>query len=276
MRKVENLKPIKNVDGLDIYKIYDFKTETMVEYGDKTPYLPIKVVTHPITKQVYYYKEIPGYKGYGVTKEGKVLSFKSRHIDTSDETNDYELKVKIHSHLMVGARREYRAALLSQNGVQNMEYVHRLVMECWVGLPTEFNPDGTKMKTPPECNHKDLDPVNNDYTNLEWCDRFYNNAHRCPASEWGTTNPVTTDRAKGEHTQQYYENALIKKKYLLDKVLAQNEAIKQGTFETNIKHHKDFYQTREASNNKKIAKLTEEINSITEILSTKYNIKGAA
>lgn len=75
----------------------------------------------------------------------------------------------------VGAFREYRMVTLSKDGKQAALFVHRLVAEAFIGLPTGINPDGTKMRTSPEINHKDGVGSNNNADNLEWCDRYYNN-----------------------------------------------------------------------------------------------------
>lgn len=55
--------------------------------------------------------------------------------------------------------------------------VHRLVAKYFV-VDYKVNPDGTKMNGPHEVNHKDLNPLNNHYSNLEWCDHAYNNRHK--------------------------------------------------------------------------------------------------
>lgn len=103
---------------------------------------------------------------YEVHYTGKIRNAKTQKVLKPHPANGYYL---------VG---------LYKDGKANQYYVHKLVAEVFVGLPTNINPDGTEMRTAPEINHKDNIPSNNDYRNIEWCDRYYNNQHRKPYSEW--------------------------------------------------------------------------------------------
>lgn len=60
-------------------------------------------------------------------------------------------------------------------------YVHKLVAEAFLE-DIYTNPDGTPIVGDREINHKDGNTNNNHYTNLEYCDRKYNNTHR----KWGS------------------------------------------------------------------------------------------
>lgn len=202
MKKFKTLQPVDYNNDTEhfIYVLPNGK-----QYEDVTPHLPIKLVKHPTTKETYCYKDIPGFNGaYGVTYDGKILSFKSRHINTM-ESEDYPLSVRIMKQQGCGAKREYRMVnVAAEAGVPVQILIHRIVAECWIGLPTEYNPDGTLMKTPPEINHKDLQCAENEYTNLEWCDRFYNNKHRASSKEWNYThNTNATGRKPVEHSEAY-------------------------------------------------------------------------
>lgn len=58
----------------------------------------------------------------------------------------------------------YLKVLLSKNGKYTNYYVHRLVAEVFLPNPNNYK----------EVNHKDENKTNNVVTNLEWCDRKYN------------------------------------------------------------------------------------------------------
>lgn len=197
-----------------IYTLYDFKTKEMIDCYDSTPQYPIYLTQHPQTKEPLYFKFIPEYNyHYGITKEGIIISFKSRHINTVLNPN-YPLKVRIKKDGKSGNKILYKTTLLSINGDRYLEYIHKLVLETWVGNPPKLNPDGSIMLTPPECNHKDLDVNNNDYTNLEWCDRYYNNSHRVASEEWSF-----------EHTPEYNQKQLVKLRNLLENLREENEEL---------------------------------------------------
>jgi hypothetical protein len=54
---------------------------------------------------------------------------------------------------------------LCKDGAIKMFRLHRLVGDAFIPNPTNS----------PEINHKDENPKNNSVSNLEWCDRVYNN-----------------------------------------------------------------------------------------------------
>ena len=58
----------------------------------------------------------------------------------------------------------YYSVNLSKNGIVKTYFVHRLVAEAFIPNPNNYK----------EVNHKDEDKSNNIVTNLEWCDRKYN------------------------------------------------------------------------------------------------------
>ena len=52
-------------------------------------------------------------------------------------------------------------------GKEKTLLVHRIVAETFIGNPNNY----------PIINHKDTNPSNNEYTNLEWCDYSHNLEH---------------------------------------------------------------------------------------------------
>ena len=93
---------------------------------------------------------IKGYEGlYEVSDQGRVksLKFGKERIMKNIRNKD--------GYLSVGLRK---------NREQKLYLVHRLVAQTFIP-----NPDNL-----PEVNHKDEDKINNKVSNLEWCDRKYN------------------------------------------------------------------------------------------------------
>lgn len=97
-------------------------------------------------------KRIMGYEDYGITTDGKVISYKfkkPRVMKSWFQKSGYE-----------------NIGLSKNNGKKNF-LVHRLVAQAFIPNPNNL----------PEVNHKDLDRQNNHIDNLEWCDRRENLAH---------------------------------------------------------------------------------------------------
>lgn len=84
-----------------------------------------------------------------IRKNGHIQTFKSRMLKPLDQSNGY-LEV-----------------CLSNKGDQRRFYIHRLVAQAFI----------SNSKNLPEVNHKDENKHNNFASNLEWCDREYNNAY---------------------------------------------------------------------------------------------------
>ena len=117
-----------------------------------------------IWKTAIYKGEI--YEGlYKVSNLGKILSLNYKRTGKAKLRNPVEIP---NGYLQVG---------LSKNGEYKMCYVHRLIAETFLPNPENL----------PEVNHKDEDKTNNfvflnedgsadkEKSNLEWCDRKYNN-----------------------------------------------------------------------------------------------------
>ena len=61
----------------------------------------------------------------------------------------------------------YKRVSLWLNGKEKTRLVHRLVAEAFIENQSNL----------PLINHKDTNPSNNEYTNLEWCDHIHNLEH---------------------------------------------------------------------------------------------------
>lgn len=108
-------------------------------------------------------KDIKGFEGkYAITKDGKVYSYVSgRFLKNRTYPNGYKY-VSL--------------------GTNTKTYlVHRLVAQAFLENPNNFK----------EINHKDEDKSNNDISNLEWCDRKYNN-------NYGTARKRHGEKMKGQ------------------------------------------------------------------------------
>ena len=82
----------------------------------------------------------------------------------SDKGEVYSLYTKKYLSPRI-TRLGYAVVSLYQDGTTKSKRVHRLVAEAFIPNPSNL----------PEVNHKDENKLNNDVTNLEWCDRLYNN-----------------------------------------------------------------------------------------------------
>lgn len=94
-------------------------------------------------------KRINNFEDYGITDDGKVISYKykvPKQLKTWYQSTGYE-NIK-----------------LSKDGQTYHCLIHRLVAEAFIPNPNCY----------PEINHIDGNPKNNHVSNLEWCDRKYN------------------------------------------------------------------------------------------------------
>lgn len=99
------------------------------------------------------WKEIKGYEGrYLISSSGDVISLKYAGSNRAKM-----LTWKINN-------KGYAWVELRKNGIKEQKLIHRLVAEAFIGKP-----DGLNL-----INHKDENPLNNDVSNLEWCDHSYN------------------------------------------------------------------------------------------------------
>lgn len=109
---------------------------------------------------------IKGYEGiYEVSNHGRVKSLE-RDILRSNGTTHRRKERILSSGLFKGHR--YRFVILSINGEQTKEYVHRIVATHFIGEPS-----GDRNHV----NHKDGNRVNNHVDNLEWVTHAENMRH---------------------------------------------------------------------------------------------------
>lgn len=110
------------------------------------------------------WRPVAGYESlYLVSDNGNVKSL-PKLITYSDgrirKYNEKILKLQI-------SKSGYTVINLTKDGCKCTKYVHRLVAEAFIPNPEQL----------PEINHIDEDKTNNHSSNLEWCDRTYNNHH---------------------------------------------------------------------------------------------------
>ena len=106
-----------------------------------------------LPKQIW--RDIPNYEGlYQVSNTGRVRSLNYKHTG----------KTKVLK-LCTNKKDGYKRAMLFKNGKYKVYLVHRLVAQAFIPNPNNY----------PIINHKDENPSNNYYENLEWCTYEYNN-----------------------------------------------------------------------------------------------------
>lgn len=94
------------------------------------------------------WKEINGYEGkYIISDYGKIIN-----ILSLSEMKPFTTSTG------------YKRIQLSQNGIRKKHFLHRLVADAFIPNPNNH----------PIINHKDENPSNNNYLNLEWCSYQYN------------------------------------------------------------------------------------------------------
>lgn len=86
------------------------------------------------------------------------------------------------------SKASYRGVTLCKDGIPLKTSVHRLVATAFIPNP----------KNLPEVNHKDEDKQNNRASNLEWCDRKYNNTYGTAKLRAAITQGKPVLQLKGE------------------------------------------------------------------------------
>lgn len=109
------------------------------------------------------WKDVVGYEGYyQVSNKGNVKTVE-RTVKFGKQIRTVSEKIRE----QVPDKRGYFTVILSKDNKVKNAKVHRLVAESFIPNPSHL----------PEVNHKDEDKQNNDVSNLEWCDHFYNTVY---------------------------------------------------------------------------------------------------
>lgn len=105
-----------------------------------------------MTEEIW--KDIAGYEGkYQISNLGKVKSM------------NYRRTCKERILIPCKTANGYLQVRLSKNCISKQHLIHRLIAQAFIENPENL----------PEVNHIDEDKTNNCVSNLEWCDRKYNN-----------------------------------------------------------------------------------------------------
>lgn len=108
---------------------------------------------------------IKGYENYEISSLGRVKS-KDRVVSCCGGKRKFSYhrnEAVLTEHIVGG----YMQIQLMKNSKNKGFKIHRLVAEAFIPNP----------KNKPHVNHKDGNKLNNNITNLEWCDRFENMRH---------------------------------------------------------------------------------------------------
>lgn len=150
------------------------------------------------------WKDIEGYEGlYQVSNLGNIKSLRSNKLMSVNDSG-------------IG----YMKTHLSKNGKQTYPYVHRLVAIAFLPNPNNL----------PEVNHKDENKSNNNVTNLEWCDKYYN-------ANYGTLmkRSLETKKRNNSKGQEYACLQYDLKGNLIAEYKSESEAYRQ----TGVRHIAD-------------------------------------
>ena len=110
-------------------------------------------------------RPVSGYEGlYEVDYYGNVYSC-YRQVDVNVNGKEYKRIVGGHKLKQRINKKGYKTVTLSKNRVYKPKQVHRIVAQAFIPNPNNY----------PVVNHKDENPLNNYFTNLEWCTSLYNN-----------------------------------------------------------------------------------------------------
>lgn len=106
------------------------------------------------------WKDVVGYEGYyKVSNKGNVYSVE-RKDSMGRKWGGRTLKPIYDNY-------GYLVVSLHKNGKQKVKKIHRLITEAFIPNPNNY----------PDVNHRDEEKDNNELSNLEWCDKGYNNNH---------------------------------------------------------------------------------------------------
>ena len=138
------------------------------------------------------WKPIKGFEGYEVSNLGRVRSLD--RIRKAAYGRTAQIKGIILS-VAKNNTNDYLLVRLNSGGRQVHKLVHRLVAEAFVPNPNNL----------PQVNHKDENPQNNRWDNLEWCDQLYNNHYGTAIERRSITRgkPVAQYTRDGEFVARF-------------------------------------------------------------------------
>ena len=113
-----------------------------------------------------HWKAIPGYEGlYEASDLGRIRSLDRLTCVKKKSGNYFRKTAGRVLQQTIDSRGLYKLVMLCKEGTNVRHIVHRLIAKTFISNPLNL----------PEVNHKDEDKTNNAVSNLEWCDRAYNN-----------------------------------------------------------------------------------------------------
>ena len=128
------------------------------------------------------WKWIPGWEGYYMASTHGRIKSVDRYVG-HPKGGQRLLKGKV---LKQSTDKDgYKGVYLMRDGKGYNYKVHRLTAIAFIPNPNNW----------PQVNHKDENPANNFYKNLEWCTQQYNN-------NYGTHNKKISEAMKGKPTNK--------------------------------------------------------------------------
>ena len=140
------------------------------------------------------WKSVVGYEGaYEVSNLGRVRSvtrIRKAACGSTAVIRGIELAIRENT------TNRYLLVRLNKDGQCRHKLVHRLVAEAFIPNPNNL----------PQINHKDENPHNNRWDNLEWCDQYYNNHYGTAKERAAKTRgyPVVQMDMDGNEIARFY------------------------------------------------------------------------